>query len=96
MSSNIYKNHVKFAYTNYKGETALRDVHPISLVWMQGKEGASHGADYTGWCLTCWDHDRQATRTFALDKITVPEGVDSYRLLMLHPGNVTQGDFTND
>lgn len=56
-----------FVYTNYKGQTSIRNVIPIEIAFEACPE---HGPD-AHWVLYCWDLDKLAYRTFLLSKINV-------------------------
>ena len=48
-------------YRNYRGEVAERHITPLSV-----RFGVSEHHTTPQWLLQCWDHDRQAERTYAL------------------------------
>lgn len=52
---------IRFRYTNWRGETGMRHVTPISL-----RFGTSEYHSEPQWLLRAFDHDRQAEREFAL------------------------------
>ena len=58
---------VKFKYLNHRGEVRERTVTPDSIEFVRDP-----GFDYQpGWFLSGYDHDKQARRSFALNRIIV-------------------------
>lgn len=56
---------VTFTYTNHRGITAERHVHPIALEYL-----VAPGYYYpAGWFLRAYDIDKEAERSFALSNI---------------------------
>lgn len=53
---------IKLDYTNHRGETATRTITPLRVRW-----GKTEHHPVEQWLLDCYDHDREATRTYALD-----------------------------
>jgi predicted DNA-binding transcriptional regulator YafY len=61
---------MKLTYTNYKGETSVRDFEPFELAYE-----SSEFHPEPQFVLRAWDHDKQAIRSFALkDFKDVPIG----------------------
>jgi predicted DNA-binding transcriptional regulator YafY len=52
---------IRFSYSNWRGESAERDVEVVSLVF-----GHSEWHPDPQWLLEAYDHDRRAVRLFAL------------------------------
>ena len=52
---------VTFGYTNWRGETGLREAIPDRIFW-----GATEWHPEPQWLLEAWDCDKQALRAFAL------------------------------
>lgn len=48
-------------YTNYKGETAIRNIMPVTLYY-----GSNEWHPEEQWLLIAWDSEKKALRTFAL------------------------------
>ncbi len=86
MSDAIYTRRIKIKVAARDNEVATVTVHPLRLEWRLDK----------GWQLVCWDHDKQATKAYALADVQVPEGQDRFVLLMLHPDHVAQGEYQGD
>lgn len=55
---------VTFIYKNHRGETARRNVQPISI-----KFGATQWYPEAQWLLEAYDNDKEAVRLFALKRI---------------------------
>ncbi len=55
---------VKICYTNYKGETSIRDIIPIKI-WF----GKTEWHPETGWLMDAYDIEKQADRSFAMKDI---------------------------
>lgn len=53
---------IRVDYTNHRGETATRTITPLRVRW-----GKTEHHPVEQWLLDCFDHDRDATRTYALD-----------------------------
>lgn len=52
----------KVDYTNHRGEMATRTITPLRVRW-----GKTEHHPVEQWLLDCFDHDREAPRTYALD-----------------------------
>lgn len=52
---------MKLLYTNYKGETSIRDVRPLSV-----REGKNKWHPEVQWLILVYDWDKKATREYAL------------------------------
>lgn len=63
---------LQFTYTNYKGNTSVRNVVSPTIVW-----GTSewHNEGKPTWLLEAFDLDKQAIRGFAMDSILSYESV---------------------
>ena len=48
-------------YTNYKGETAIRNIMPVTLYY-----GSNEWHPEEQWLLVAWDADKKTLRTFSL------------------------------
>ena len=55
---------IKICYTNYKGETAIREIIPLQI-WYGSTE--FHPAD--GWLLDAYDVEKKAQRSFSLKDV---------------------------
>lgn len=55
---------VTFTYTNWKGETGIRNVIPLRMHW-----GTTEFHRDPQWLLFAWDKDKDADRTFAVKDI---------------------------
>lgn len=55
---------VKICYTNYKGETSIRDIIPIKI-WF----GKTEWHPEKGWLMDAYDIDKKAERSFAMKDI---------------------------
>lgn len=55
---------IKILYTNWKGETAIRQIVPIRLEYL-----ATEWHPEEQWCLIAFDLDKQAERNFACKDI---------------------------
>lgn len=55
---------VKICYTNYKGETAIREIIPLQI-WY----GSTEYHPEEQWLLEAYDVDKQASRSFSLKDI---------------------------
>ena len=63
---------IKFMYKNHRDETAERMIVFESITYEQAPE-----FDYKpGWFMNGFCHDKHARRSFALDNIILPEGID--------------------
>jgi predicted DNA-binding transcriptional regulator YafY len=52
---------INMTYTNYRGETAGREITPIRVWW-----GSTQYHPKSQWLLTAFDHGKDAERDFAL------------------------------
>jgi predicted DNA-binding transcriptional regulator YafY len=52
---------IEFGYVNWRGQFAIRTVTPIRIYW-----GATKHHPQPQWLLEGFDHDKNATRDFAL------------------------------
>jgi hypothetical protein len=68
---------LRVAYTNYRGETAVRAILPKS-VWF----GSTEWHPEPQWFLTAYDVDKGADRDFALKDLGVP--LEAYRAGVIH------------
>ncbi len=59
------KNPIKVRYTNYRGETAVRTIVPISFYF-----GSTEYHKEEQWLVKLWDIERDAERIYALKEIT--------------------------
>lgn len=55
---------VAVRYTNWKGETSLRNIEPIEIFF-----GSNEFHPESQWLLRCFDADKKAERTFAMKDI---------------------------
>ena len=55
---------IKIRYTNYRGETTVRQIVPVRI-----RFGASEWHPAEQWLMDAYDIDRQAERSFALADI---------------------------
>ena len=55
---------VKILYTNYRGETAIRDIIPIKI-WF----GSTDWHPEEGWLMDAYDLEKKAERSFAMKDI---------------------------
>jgi predicted DNA-binding transcriptional regulator YafY len=55
---------VKICYTNYRGETAIREIVPIKI-WF----GSTDWHPENGWLLDAFDIEKGADRSFAMKDI---------------------------
>ncbi len=55
---------IKICYTNYKGETAIRQIIPLQI-WY----GSTEYHPEEQWLLEAYDVDKQASRSFSLKDI---------------------------
>jgi hypothetical protein len=62
-------NAVRFKYTNYRGETSNRKVYPLSLYFGTSDVDKEYGYKIPQLLLKAYDLDKQAERTFAIDKV---------------------------
>ena len=58
------KKKVKILYTNWRGETKVREIIPIKLVFI-----ATEWHPEEQWCLQAFDIEKQAERTFSCKDI---------------------------
>ena len=63
MEENKNKN-IKILYTNYRGETAIRDVIPIKI-WF----GSTDWHPEEGWLMDAYDIEKKNNRSFAMKDI---------------------------
>ena len=55
---------VKIVYTNWRGETSIRNIEPKELIY-----GSNEWHKEEQWLLIAYDVDKQADRTFACKDI---------------------------
>src|SRR5690242_4329685 len=74
---------MKFVYTNYKNETAERDVEVLSIDFL-----TNPGFGYApGWFITGRDRDRKGdVRSFRIDERMLPTEADFNAPRHRHPG----------
>lgn len=65
LTQKALKNPIKVKYTNYRGETAIRTIVPISFYF-----GSTEYHPEEQWLVKVWDCDRNAERVYALKEIT--------------------------
>lgn len=63
----LFDRPVAFYYTNHRDESNIRHVYPIGLDF-----GANEYYPEPQWLLRTWDYAKEAHRSFALDKISIP------------------------
>lgn len=59
------KTVVQFAYLNYKGEFAIRNINPIKIFF-----GSTEWHKEPQWLLRAYDYDKKAEREFAMKDIS--------------------------
>lgn len=59
--SNLAARVMRFEYTNYRGETAMRWATPLEIRW-----GSTEWHPNPGWLMRAFDHEKGAVREFAL------------------------------
>jgi len=64
MQKNNENKIVKILYTNYRGETAVRQIIPIKI-WF----GKTDWHPEEGWLLDAYDIEKQAERSFSMKDI---------------------------
>lgn len=60
---------IMLSYTNYRGETGVRNIRPIRIYW-----GVSDWHPEPGFLLHAWDIDKQDYRDFALKDCNFTQG----------------------
>lgn len=55
---------VRVRYTNWRGQTSVRNIEPIKIFW-----GNNEFHPESQWLLKCFDVDKNAERTFAMQDI---------------------------
>lgn len=58
------KKAISVLYTNWRGETAERQIIPIEIYW-----GSTEWHPENQWLLKVWDIERKAYRSYALQDI---------------------------
>lgn len=56
----------KIKYTNWKGETEVRKLEPLSLYF-----GTTEHHTEPQWLVSCYDIDRKHVRHYSLDKMEI-------------------------
>ena len=54
---------IRVAYTNHRGETAIRKISPMHTYF-----GSTEHHPKRQWLLDCYDFDKKAYRTYALER----------------------------
>jgi hypothetical protein len=65
LTSAMMGNPIKVRYTNYRGETAVRTIVPMSFYF-----GSTEYHKEEQWLVKLWDVERAAERIYALREIT--------------------------
>lgn len=58
------QQNVKICYTNYRGETSIREIVPVRI-WF----GSTEWHPEEGWLLEAFDIEKKANRSFAMKDI---------------------------